>query len=49
MHLDIPFILGILVLLFISIMFAKLWNKIANLIGGKIRMLFINLWEAIKG
>lgn len=48
MYLEIPFIPGILILLIISIVFAKLYREIANFIGEQIRAFFLKLWKAIK-
>lgn len=48
MSLDLPFIPGILILLFIYIILTRFWMKIANSIGEKAIIFFKNLWEAIK-
>ncbi len=49
MYIELPLIPAILILLVISILFAKLYREIANYIGEGIRILFSALWKKIKG
>jgi len=46
--LEIPFILGIFILLIISIVIARVYGIIANYIGERIRNLLIALWQKVK-
>ena len=48
MTLDLPFIPGILILLFVYIILTRFWMKIANYIGETVRMFFKNLSGIIK-
>ena len=48
MTLDLPFIPGILILLFVYIILTRFWMKIANSIGETVRMFFKNLSGIIK-
>lgn len=48
MTLDLPFIPGVLILLFIYIILTRFWMRIANSIGEAVRMFFKNLWGIIK-
>ena len=48
MTLDLPFIPGVLILLFVYIMLTRFWMRIANSIGEAVRMFFKNLWGIIK-
>ena len=48
MTLDLPFIPGILILLFVYIILTRFWMNIANSIGETVRMFFKNLSGIIK-
>lgn len=43
MTLNLPFIPGILILLFVYIMLTRFWMRIANFIGEAVRIFFKNL------
>ena len=45
---EIPFIPGVLIILFIFIVITRVYMTIANDIGEHIRMFFIGLWQNIK-
>ncbi len=49
MTLDLPFIPGFLILLFVYIMLTRFWIRIANSIGEAVRMFLEKLYRIIKG
>lgn len=45
---EIPFILGLFIVLIISIVIARFYGIVANYIGEQIRNFFIGLWQRVK-